>query len=88
MIKCVRCGTDITNAPVRYPYGKDGGYYCYDCDKKIRPHKSYDKKPRERMHKPKMSVIARRLLRKGMKVSEIAEVLGCEPKTVYEVLNK
>ena len=87
-ITCVQCGADITQAPVRYPYGKDGGYYCYDCDRLMRPRKEVEKPKKERYHRPTARELIMRMYDEGITPKTISKVMGCSTAHVYKVLSE
>ena len=87
-IKCELCGADLTNAPVRYPYGAQGGYFCYDCDQKIRPRKTTEKPKKERYHRPTARELILRMYDEGITPAKISKVMGCSKAHVYKVLSE
>lgn len=77
---CVICGKDITRSMKIYPHGHVGGAYCYDCAEaetaRLKRLKPPDKRRIRGMHK------------RGLKPSEIAEIMEITVKEVYEVITK
>lgn len=79
-LHCVICGRDITRSMKIYPYGLEGGPYCYDCAEAVQ-------KPFVPRKKVSVEQAVRDLHRLGKKPSEIAKAKGLSVSEVYEMLN-
>lgn len=77
---CTICGADITRAMKFYPYGAQGGPYCYDCSEKDRA----SRKPRT----PDPVKKALNMYKQGFRVSIIAGETGMSMKEVYEIISE
>ena len=84
---CSQCGKEIRLGV--YPYGREGGIYCYDCDAKLRPQKYVPKQKHTKKSKhSSKTLLVKRMYKKGFKPTEIAELAYMTVEEVYEELNK
>lgn len=77
-IYCVTCGEDITRQMKFYPYGVNGGAYCYFCKCKIK------KKEKDEAEQYDSQILT--MYKRGLKPSQIAQKMQMDTKEVYEIL--
>ncbi len=82
---CVVCGADITRTIKLYPYGLEGGPYCYDCCEKIKLQRRL-KKERNAYQDTVDQILT--MYRRKKKVSEIARVMDMSAKEVLEIISE